>query len=150
LIDIRTKKIEIINEGMNAEPLVRIQYSSKVAGISNSWKKWIGEIQGLNKMNTIGKKQDYESDFSAWVSGESSRMTKYGNILPRYKELYDKLKEFSLVNSYTAEVINGAEAFTIARSLRGLADRRCRASARSPIPCCGPRSSAVTPRAHAS
>ncbi len=123
LIDIRTKKIEIINEGMNADPLIRIQYSSKVAGISNSWKKWIGEIQGLNKMNTIGKKQDYESGFSAWVSGESSRMTKYGNILPRYKELYDKLREFTLVNNYTTEVINGAETFSIARSLRGLADQ---------------------------
>ena len=49
---------------MASDPLIRIQYSAKKSGIANSWKKWIGEIQGLNKMNTIGKKQDYEERFT--------------------------------------------------------------------------------------
>ncbi len=39
MIDIRTKKIDIIDEAMNSDPLIRIQYSAKKAGISNSWKK---------------------------------------------------------------------------------------------------------------
>ena len=122
IIDIRTKIIEIINEAMNADPLVRIQYSSKVAVISNAWKKWIGEVQGLDKMNTIEKKQEYEAKFSKWVSMESSRLAKYGNIIKRYKELYDRLKDFRLVNSYTAEVFNGAEAIGFAGSFKILAD----------------------------
>ena len=122
MIDIRTKIIEIINEAMNADPLVRIQYSSKVAVISNSWKKWIGEIQGLDKMNTIGKKMEYEAKFSNWISEDTQRIKKYGNIIQLYKELYERLKDLSLVNNYTNEVLKGAEAIGFAYSLNILAD----------------------------
>jgi len=122
MIVIRTKKIEIMEAAMTTDPLIRIQYSAKKSGIANSWKKWIGEIQGLDKMNTIGKKQEYEVRFMKWVAEDNSRITKYGNIIPMYKELYTSLRDYSLVNSYTNEVFSGAEAISFARSLRSLAD----------------------------
>lgn len=121
LIDIRTKKIDIINQAMNADPLVRIKYASKAAGISNAWKKWIGEIQGLDRMNTITKKQEFEAGFLKWVNQEDSRNKKYGNIIGRYKELYDSLKIYNLVNNFTAEVFTGAESLVLAASLNSLA-----------------------------
>jgi hypothetical protein len=122
MIAIRTKKIEIMEAAMATDPLIRIQYSAKKSGIANSWKKWIGEIQGLDKMNTIGKKQEFEERFMKWVTEDNSRMTKYGKIIPAYKELYSALKDYSLVNSYTNEVMGGVEAVSFARSLRTLAD----------------------------
>jgi hypothetical protein len=122
MIAIRAKKIEIMETAMAADPLIRIQYSAKKSGIANSWKKWIGEIQGLDKMNTIGKKQEYEAKFMRWVSEDNARVSKYGNLLPMYKELYTGLKDYSLVNSYTNEVMNGAEAVGFARNLRTLVD----------------------------
>src|SRR5512133_1197581 len=101
IIGIRSKKIEIMEAAMNTDPLIRIQYSAKKSGIANSWKKWQGEILGLNKMNTIEKKREFESGFSTWVSGDAARNVKYGNILPSYKELYAALKDYTLVNNYT-------------------------------------------------
>jgi len=121
MISVRTKKIEIIDEAMNSDPLIRIQYSAKKAGISNSWKKWIGEIQGLERMNTIGKKQEYESRLVQWIDSDEKRKTEYEDILPAYKALYNNLKEYTLVNSFTNEVINGVEAFVLSRSIRELA-----------------------------
>ena len=73
---------------MNTDPLIRIQYSAKKAGIANSWKKWIGENSGLEKMGTIGKKEEFENKLTEWIRADSSRTIKYGNILPKYKELY--------------------------------------------------------------
>jgi hypothetical protein len=121
LISIRTKKIEIIDAAMNSGPLIRIQYSAKKAGISNSWKKWIGEIQGLERMNTIVKKQEFEADLTRWIEADQTRKSEYGDILPAYKQVYDSLKQYTLVNSFTNEVINGIEVFGIARSVRELA-----------------------------
>jgi len=121
MISIRTKKIEIIDKAMNADPLIRIQYSAKKAGISNSWKKWIGEIQGLERMNTIGKKQAFEGDLTRWINADEARKKEYGDILPAYRELYSSLKDYTLVNSFTNEVFNGIEAFGIARGIRELA-----------------------------
>jgi hypothetical protein len=105
---------------MNSDPLIRLQYSAKKAGISNSWKKWIGEIQGLERMNTIGKKQAFEEELTKWIIADGARSSKYGDILPSYKELYANLKEYTLVNSFTNEVFNGVEAFSIARNTREL------------------------------
>lgn len=122
MIAIRTEKIEIMEAAMDTDPLIRIQYSAKKSGIANAWKKWIGEIQGLNNMNTIGMKQEYEEKFMRWVKEDSLRNIKYGNIIPEFKALYSELKDYSLTNSYTNEVMNGAEAISFARSLIGLVD----------------------------
>jgi len=117
MIAIRTKKIEIMEAAMNTDPLIRLQYSAKKSNIANSWKKWIGENQGLERMNTIAKKQEYEKRLTDWINADETRKTKYGNILPRYKELYSELKDYSLVNSYTSDAFfsNGAEAVGFAR-----------------------------------
>ncbi len=120
MIKIRTKKIEIIDEAINSDPLIRIQYSAKKAGISNSWKKWIGEIQGLERMNTIGRKQAFEEKLTSWIKEDEARISKYGDILPSYRDLYGNLKEYTLVNSFTNEVFNGIEAFSLARNTREL------------------------------
>jgi hypothetical protein len=117
MIAIRTRKIEIIDTAMNSDPLIRLQYSAKSFGMANSWKKWIGENQGLERMNTIVKKKEYEKRLNEWINADETRRTKYGNILPGYKELYSQLKDYSLVNSYTNDAFfsNGAEAVGFAR-----------------------------------
>ena len=124
MIGIRTIKIEIMEAAMNSDPLIRIQYSAKKSGLANSWKKWIGETQGLEKMGTIAKKEEFENRLTAWINSENSRIKKYGNLLPQYKELYMKLGEYSLVNSYTNDVFfnSGAEAVGFARNIKALAE----------------------------
>lgn len=120
IIDIRTKKIEIMEAAMNTDPLIRIQYSAKKSGIANSWKKWQGEILGLDKMNTIANKQKFEEGFTKWAESDNDRKNKYGVLLPTYKNLYSSLKDYTLVNSYTNEVFGGAEAIGLARGLKSL------------------------------
>jgi len=124
MISIRTKKIEIMEAAMNTDPLIRIQYSAKKANIANSWKKWIGESQGLDKMGTIEKKKEFENRLIQWISADKGRTVRYGNILPKYKELYEELDEYNIVNSFTNEVFsnNGAEVFSFAHTTKALAD----------------------------
>ncbi|MEI6047653.1 MAG: S46 family peptidase [Bacteroidota bacterium] len=124
MIVIRTKKIEIMEAAINSDPLIRIQYSAKKAGIANSWKKWIGESQGLEKLGTIAKKQEFENSLTEWINSDKDRFSKYGNILPQYKVLYAGLNEYNIVNSYTNEVFfgSGAEAVGFSRNVRVLAE----------------------------
>ena len=124
MIAIRTKKIEIMEAAIKTDPLIRIQYSAKKAGIANSWKKWIGENQGLEKMGTIKKKKEFENKLTTWIDADNSRIIKYGKILPKYKELYGGFGEYSLVNSYTNEVFfnSGADVISFARNIKALAE----------------------------
>lgn len=122
MIGIRTEKIKIMEEAMASDKLIRIQYSAKKSGIANSWKKWIGEIQGHDRMNTIGRKQEFEKRLSAWIDSDVSRRQKYGKILTSYSTIYPSLSEYTFVNNYTNEVMNGIEALTPARFIRSLAE----------------------------
>ena len=106
---------------MATDPLIRIQYSSKKAGLANSWKKWIGEMQGLDKMNAVEKKEKYEAEFQKWASADPLRMVKYGKILDEYKSVYDSYQTYYLVNSFTGEVFfSGAAALNFPLSFRDL------------------------------
>ncbi len=118
-IDLRTKKIEIIDMAMNADPLVRIKYSSKKVGISNSWKRWIGEIQGLDRMNTIERKRKYEEGITVWINADAERIAEYGGLLKQYSDLYSAIKDYTLVNTITNDAFfsNGAEAVGFARNI---------------------------------
>lgn len=122
MIEIRTKKIDIMEVAMNSDALIRIQYSAKKSGIANSWKKWIGENQGLERMKTIEKKQEFETRFQNWANADATRKGKYGSILPEYKMLYEKLKEYNMVNSVTNEIFfnTGADAIAFARRFNTL------------------------------
>ena len=124
MIQVRSEKIGIMETAMNTDPLIRIQYSGRKSGLANSWKKWIGEDQGLEKMGTIEKKQEYEKRLTAWIGESADRVAKYGKLLPEYKELYDRIKQYYFVNSYTNEVFfnSGIEAVSFARGLKKLAD----------------------------
>jgi hypothetical protein len=124
MIEIRTKKIEIIEEAMNNDPLVRIQYATKKSNLANSWKRWIGENQGLDKMQTIDKKRQYEEKLAGWINADNEIRRKYGTIFQQYDELYGALKEYLVISNYTTEVFfnYGAEAFNLARSVKLLAE----------------------------
>jgi hypothetical protein len=123
MIELRTKKIEIMRSAMNSDPLVRLQYSAKKSGLDNSWKRWIGENQGLERMKTIEKKQEFEKRLTDWINADADRRPKYGKILPSYQSLYEKYREYSLVYSYTNDVFfnSGAEAAGFARNMISIA-----------------------------
>jgi hypothetical protein len=122
MITLRGKKIEIYEDEMAKDALVRIQYASKKSGVANSWKKWIGELQGLERLKTIEKKQEYEGRLQAWATATPERKAKYGNLLPQYEELYKSLVQYNVVNNFTNEVFfsSGIEAISNARRLRSL------------------------------
>lgn len=124
MIDIRTKKINIMEDAMKTDPLIRIQYSGKKSGLANAWKKWIGENLGLDKMKSIEKKEEFEKKLTDWINEDSDRKNKYGNLLPRYKELYNGLREYGFVSSYTSEVFfnNSAEVINFSRNIKSLAE----------------------------
>ena len=70
LIHIRDLKLEVLEKQMNADADIRIKYASKEASISNSWKRWKGEIKGLERFNVIRKTAAFQSDFQKWAANK--------------------------------------------------------------------------------
>ena len=103
-IALRTMRLDIQKKYMDAGQAVRIQYSSKNAGVANSWKKWQGEVKGIRKMGTVGKKQEYEKAFMQWARG-----TEYEGVVERLDSLYGLLEPYSYATDYYVETAYSIE-----------------------------------------
>jgi hypothetical protein len=99
---------------------IKIQYAAKYATIENGYKKWKGEVLGLNKSNAVDKKINYEKTFTKRIEKNAEWKSKYERLLPELKIAYDSIEQFSRARDYFNEIIPKIELLTIAGELSGL------------------------------
>lgn len=103
-IDIRDKLLKILDKRMRESEASRIQYASKYARISNSWKKWIGERNGLKESKGIERKQKFENEFLSAVNSKTAWRNEYGDVLDQLKKLYDDRQPAQLERYHYIEI----------------------------------------------
>jgi len=113
-IRLREKKLALIKEDMDADPTVRIQYASKYAQVSNYYKYFIGQNEGLKRLNVIQEKRKQEDAFNTWVQQDSSRVSVYGNVLANYKKIYADYEKVNLPYVYLEEAAFATEILMFA------------------------------------
>ena len=114
-VAIRTVKLNIWAEQMKTSPKIRIQYAGKYVSASNSWKKWQGEVKGLQRLDAVNVKKAGEVEFKKWVAADLSRIQKYATILPDFENLYTAYLPYQAANDYYTECIQrGSDIFTLA------------------------------------
>lgn len=91
-IAVRDELLAILDKKMRESDATRIQYASKYARISNSWKKWIGEVKGLKETKAVAKKEAMEASFEKAVSENEEWRDNYGSLLSDLKKLYEERK----------------------------------------------------------
>ena len=118
-IDIRNRSLAIIDQAMRTDPQVKIQYAGKQAGLANSWKKWIGENQGLKKANGLAQKKKLETEFQSRIMTKSAWKQAYAGLLPELDNAYAGIAPYAAAREYINE-ITGAniELLRFANSLR--------------------------------
>jgi len=101
IIDVFGKELDVMKARMDVDKAARIAYSENYAGLSNTWKNFIGQTKMLRKNHVIQKKQELETEFTDWVNGNPMRKEKYGEVLPELKTGYEKLGEVSVPFFYS-------------------------------------------------
>ncbi|HBG53159.1 MAG TPA: peptidase S46, partial [Rikenellaceae bacterium] len=114
-IRMRALRLEVMNREQAKDPAVRIQYSNKNAGVSNSWKKWQGESRGILNAGTMGKKQAFEKRFQQWA--EASGRQEYITLIPSMKELYRQLEPYMFASEMYSEAVMAVELLRFASTL---------------------------------
>lgn len=117
---IRDARLKIWWDEMKKNDTMKLHYTSKYYGLSNSWKKWQGEISGLNHVNALAKKQAYEDTFMYRVTKKPEWKAAYGDLLPKMKNGYDSLRNRQFLLDYYSEALKAPEIFTLAITLRPL------------------------------
>ncbi len=108
-IYVRGEKQKIWMADMEADPKVRIQYSSKYSGSSNGWKKWIGMNETFGKLNVVERRAAEEKAFNEWVAADPKRVEKYGNAVETINNAIKERAEVAYVTRYLNESLSSIE-----------------------------------------
>ena len=117
-IAVRNITLDIYGNAMRSDAQARLQYVSKQARIANSWKKWIGESQGLQAANAIQIKNDYEAEFQRRVMENPDWKFKYGTLLEDLEAAYKSLGTYAQSQEYSVEIgARNLEMFQLSNNL---------------------------------
>ena len=107
-IALRTERLDIIGAAQATSPEIRIQYAAKQASIANAWKKWQGEVKGINRLGTVSKKLAYEERFRAENPEKAYLLDSLAAAYERNIEGYFNYELYS-------ETLNGIELQRVVR-----------------------------------
>ncbi len=114
-IETRGKRLAIWDEAMRSNPDIFLKYAAKQSSVSNGYKKWQGEVRGLELNDVVGKKQAYENTFQdvyARSPLESDRM-----LLPSIQATVNSAENALIATEYTRESVMAIEAVQQAGTL---------------------------------
>lgn len=106
---VRGVRQNILMKDMVADPKIRLMYSSKYAGSSNSWKKAIGMNETFTKLKVYERRASEEKAFTDWVSADPGRIEKYGQALPDVKAAIDGRAKIQYALKYYTEALGSIE-----------------------------------------
>ena len=121
-IKARSEKQRIMEEFMGTSRKSRIMYAAKYARSSNYYKYSIGQNEGLDNLNVLGKKRQLEDRFTQWVNADPQRKAKYGEALSMIANAYKDLEDEKAFEYMIESMVRGPEIFYFAYRTRPLYD----------------------------
>ncbi|MBA3665543.1 MAG: S46 family peptidase [Bacteroidetes bacterium] len=113
-VELREKRLAIMDVDMKKNDTLRLMYANRYAGIANYYKKWSGEMTGLKKSNAIQTKQQFEKQFITLVSADPAKKEKYSNLLSQFKKVYEEYGPLSKQYDYFTEGLMGIDGMRMA------------------------------------
>lgn len=101
-IAMRQIALDLMAPAMNNSDEIRIQYSSKQARIANAWKKWIGQLGGLNELHALDRKLDWEKEYIAKAE-EKADWAPYKNALNTLNKIQSENSKYEFARSMFIE-----------------------------------------------
>ena len=122
VIYVRGVRQEVLMADMEADPKIRLQYSSKYAGSSNYWKKAIGMNETFAKLKVQERRAAEEVKFQEWVNSNPERKAKYGTALDEINNAVKNRAEALYLSAYLREALGAVELFSVASSFATYAE----------------------------
>lgn len=101
-IAMRTASLGVIDAAMASSDRLRLMYADKQAGISNAWKKWIGELRGIKELGTLERKRAYEQAYTEKATAVGR--AEYAEALGRLRATYGDFAPFATARDLFVEL----------------------------------------------
>lgn len=105
-ISARGARLAAMDKTMRKDQEVFLKYAAKQSSISNGWKKWQGEIRGLEINNVISKKENLEENFQQIAD---NGYPEYRDVLAEIQALIATNQRLIASNEIIRETVLGIE-----------------------------------------
>jgi len=120
-IRMRDLSLGIIDAAMKNSDKTRIQYAAKQASIANAWKKWIGQIDGLKRLDAVSLKIEREKVYQEKAMSNPDWKLKFGDVIQKMNELVSSKVDIEFQYAMGVEYFSyGPEYFKLIRGLNDL------------------------------
>jgi hypothetical protein len=118
-VEIRDILLSIMDGEMRSDAEVQLKYASKYARIANGWKKWIGQIEGVQFSKGLDRKRKLEAEFTARIAADANLWDKYSGLLAEIAVNNTQIAEGQLKrNEFIETVYYGIEWFSLVSKLQ--------------------------------
>jgi hypothetical protein len=104
-VGMRDIALGVMDQAMRSSAETKLRYADKQRGIANGWKKWIGEMQGLRRVNAVQKKREQEELFTEVIRDNPELNKKYAPLLEDFRLLYSEIEPFHKARTYYTEAV---------------------------------------------
>jgi len=115
-VDLREKRLAIMDKYMKADDQTRINYAANYASVANYWKKWLGEMTGLKQSKAVDKKIEWEKQFLQQVASNPEDTKKFNALFDEFKKVYAEYSIYIKQLDYLSEGLYGINSFIYARN----------------------------------
>ncbi len=118
-VEIRNVLLSIMDAEMRADAEVQLKYASKYARIANGWKKWIGQIEGVQFSKGLDRKRRLEAEFTARIAADDALWDTYSGLLNEIAVNTTQIAEGQLKrNEFIETIYYGMEWFALMSKLQ--------------------------------
>ncbi len=101
-IRMREKALSILDQYMRKDEATKLKFAASYASISNAYKKWIGENQGIKQTKGLEKKHERDALFQQRVDANAN-FSEYKNLVSELESQYKSLEKLSRATEIYAE-----------------------------------------------
>lgn len=117
-IKMREKSLSVIDAAMRSSDEIRIKYSAKQASIANAYKKWIGQVDGLKRLDGVSVKIGKEKEYNDMAATNEKWNGAYGQLVNQMNKLVEEGSNWEFRYSMAIEYLYvGPEFYKLARGI---------------------------------
>lgn len=117
-VRVRREILDVYEEYMQSDAKIKLMYADKHAGLSNYWKKFMGEATSLKSLGIYERRKADENAFAKWVKDGNRK--EYENVLSSYDQAYGMVRKFGLYSVYMQDGLANSQPMVLAMGLSKL------------------------------
>lgn len=115
-------RMDIIESAGKKDRATEIKYASRWRGMANTYKNYLGSLDGMRHTDILRVKKEEESKFMAFLDSKPGLREKYGTVLSDIAAAFEELRSFNRRQIVLGQLMGCSDVLNMSHRLRTFAN----------------------------